>query len=117
MVAAGLVATAIDSPRSPLQEWLPDADLRRVLGGVAMGLTAIALIYSPWGKRSGAHMNPAVTLAFLALGKIKPRDAAFYSLAQFAGGLVGVMLVAGLFGDAFTAPPVSTRARCRDPAA
>jgi aquaporin Z len=107
MVAAGLVATALDSPRSPLQDWLPDPDLRRVLGGVAMGLTAIGLIYSPWGKRSGAHMNPAVTLAFLALGKIRPRDAAFYALAQFAGGLVGVMLVVGLLGDAFSAPPVS----------
>jgi aquaporin Z len=107
MVSAGLVATALDSPRSPLQEWLPNADLRRVIGGVLMGLTAIGLIYSPWGKRSGAHMNPAVTLAFLTLGKIRPRDAAFYALAQFAGGLVGVVLVAGLLGDAFAAPPVS----------
>jgi aquaporin Z len=107
MVSAGLVATALDSPRSPLREWIADADLRRVIGGVAMGLTAIGLIYSPWGKRSGAHMNPAVTLAFLKLGKIRARDALFYTLAQFAGGLVGVLLVAGLLGDAFAAPPVS----------
>jgi aquaporin Z len=107
MVSAGLVATALDSPRSPLHDWIANADLRRVIGGVAMGLTAIGLIYSPWGKRSGAHMNPAVTLAFLSLGKIRARDAAFYTLAQFAGGLIGVLLVAGLLGDAFAEPPVS----------
>ena len=55
--------------------------------GLAMGATAIALIYSPWGKRSGAHMNPAMTLTFLRLGKIEPpRRARSTSLAQFAGG-------------------------------
>jgi aquaporin Z len=107
MVSAGLVATALDSPGSPLHAWIGNPDLRRVIGGVAMGLTAIGLIYSPWGKRSGAHMNPAVTLAFLSLGKIRPRDAAGYVIAQFAGGLIGVLLVAGLLGDAFSSPPVS----------
>jgi aquaporin Z len=107
MVAAGVVATALDSPDSPLHAWIANADLRRVIAGIAMGFTAIGLIYSPWGKRSGAHMNPAVTLAFLHLRKIQPRDAAFYIGAQFAGGLIGVLLVAGLFGDAFANLPVS----------
>jgi aquaporin Z len=115
MVSAGLVATALDSPRSPLHDWIENADLRRGIGGIAMGLTAIGLIYSPWGKRSGAHMNPAVTLAFLSLGKIRPRDAAFYALAQFAGGLVGVLLVAGLLGDAFADMPVSYAATMPGP--
>jgi aquaporin Z len=39
-----------------------------------MGATVILLIYSPWGKQSGAHMNPAFT--FTRLGKVGPRDAA-----------------------------------------
>jgi aquaporin Z len=107
MVAAGVVATLLDSPASPLHSRIANADLRRVLAGIAMGLTAVGLIYSPWGKRSGAHMNPAVTLAFLHLRKIRPRDAACYIGAQFVGGLIGVLLVAGLFGEAFADMPVS----------
>ena len=71
-----------------------------------MGLTAVALIYSPWGRRSGAHMNPAVTLAFLALGKVRPRDAVGYLAAQFAGGTLGVLLCVALFGRALAAPEV-----------
>ncbi len=36
-----------------------------------MGGTAIAIVFSPFGKRSGAHFNPAVTLTFWRLGKVK----------------------------------------------
>src|SRR5271170_5115811 len=62
----------------------------RAAAGILMGLTAVALIYSPWGKRSGAHMNPAVTLAFLSLRRIAPWDGAFYIVAQCTGALLGV---------------------------
>jgi aquaporin Z len=77
---------------------IPDAFLRRVVMGLAMGLTAIGIIYSPWGQQSGAHINPSVTLTFWRLGKVKPWDAFFYILAQFAGGLAGVVLAATLIG-------------------
>lgn len=39
------------------------ASVQRALVGLAMGATAVALICSPWGKRSGAHMNPARSFA------------------------------------------------------
>ena len=41
--------------------------------GLAMGSTAALIIYSPWGQRSGAHMNPAVTLTFFRLYKSRSR--------------------------------------------
>jgi aquaporin Z len=107
MVSAGLVATLLGAPASPVHRALPDPMWRNAAGGIAMGLTAIALIHSGWGKRSGAHMNPAVTLAFLRLGKIQPWDAVFFGIAQVLGGIAGVLLVAALAGHAFTDPPVS----------
>jgi aquaporin Z len=102
MVSAATLATLIGAtagaPSSPLA--------RRALMGAGMGLTAIALIYSPWGRRSGGHMNPAVTLTFFRLGKVAGWDALFYVLAQAAGGVAGVLLAGAWLGAAFTAPPV-----------
>jgi aquaporin Z len=116
MVSAGLFATLLGSPASPVYQAVPNTLLRSVMGGVAMGLTAIALIHSPWGKRSGAHMNPAVTLTFLRLGKIRPWDALFFAIAQTVGGTLGVLLVAALLGAAFTASPVKYAATLPGPA-
>ena len=107
MISAGLVVSALEWPGSSLHPWIPDPDLRRVLVGIAMGLTAICLIHSPWGKRSGAHLNPAVTLTFWRLGKVRTPDALFYVLAQFAGGTAGVLICAALLGPVFRDPPVS----------
>jgi len=107
MISAGVFTCLFEYPGSPVHQALPNGDLRRFLIGVAMGATAIALIYSPWGKQSGAHMNPAVTLTFYRLGKIKRQDAIFYILFQCLGGLVGVYLVALLLGKMFTQPPVN----------
>jgi aquaporin Z len=115
MISAGAVATLLEYPGSPIHRAIADPTLRRVAGGLAMGVTAIALIYSPWGQRSGAHMNPAVTLTFLRLGKIHRRDAWAFILAQFAGGTLGVLLVAQVFGSAFTIPPVSYAATMPGP--
>lgn len=62
--------------------------------GLAMGLTAIGIIYSPWGKQSGAHINPSTTLTFFRLGKVATWDAIFYVASQFAGGVAGAVLAA-----------------------
>jgi aquaporin Z len=106
MIVAGLFSTLFGHPSSPIQQVLPNADLRRVVMGLVMGGTAIALIYSPWGKQSGAHMNPAVTLTFYRLGKVKPWDAAFYIIFQCLGGLTGIGFVSIVLQQLFTAPPI-----------
>ena len=107
MLSAAFFTMLLEHPGSPLRAALDGELLPRALIGLAMGLTAIALIYSPWGKRSGAHMNPAVTLTFLSLGKVARVDAWFYVLAQIVGALVGVLLASAIAGAAFTGPPVS----------
>ena len=79
---------------------------QNLLIGITMGCTAIALIYSPWGKRSGAHMNPSVTLAFFSLGRISAVNAAGYILFQFVGGWLGVLIASLFLGPAFSQSPV-----------
>jgi len=115
MISAGVFATVLGSPLSPLYSLIPSATVRTVLAGLAMGATAILLIHSPWGKRSGAHMNPAVTLTFLRLGKVAPWDALFFVIAQGVGGTLGVVVVAAMLGSPFTAPPVSYAATVPGP--
>lgn len=75
--------------------------------GLAMGATAVALIYSPWGRRSGAHMNPATTLAFWRLGRIEGRDVLGYIFGQFIGGVLGVGVAALLLSTLLSHPSVS----------
>jgi aquaporin Z len=93
MVSAAGFTTLFHHPTSPLSGVIESVTpfVQRIPMGLAMGLTAAAIIYSPLGTRSGAHMNPAVTLTFLRLGKIAGRDAAGYVLAQFAGGTLGIV--------------------------
>src|SRR5262245_15900348 len=98
MVSACAFGTLLGHPDSPVVRVLPDPVARRVLMGLAMGLTAIGLIYSPWGQRSGAHFNPATTLTFWRLGKLTKVDAAFYALFQLLGGIAGVWVAAAALG-------------------
>ena len=93
-------------PASPVVVGLPGALPRRAIMGLAMGLTLLANIYSPWGRRSGAQMNPAVTLTFFRLGRMPGRDAAGYVGAQFAGGVLGVLLAARLLRPWIADPAV-----------
>jgi aquaporin Z len=106
MLSACVFTVILQFPQSPVREAISPPMLRRALGGVAMGITAIALIYSPWGQRSGAHINPSVTLTFLRLGKIRAVDAAFYFLFQFAGAAIGVLVAAAALGARIADPAV-----------
>lgn len=107
MISAAAVTAAFEYPHSPLHDLFPNPNIRRILIGFAMGLTAIGLIYSPWGKRSGAHLNPAVTMTFFRLGKIKGGDVFGYVAAQFIGGTIGLWLAAQLLGLAIEHPAVN----------
>ena len=99
MISACAFTVLLFHPASPLARVVPDGILRRLLMGLAMGSTAISIIFSPFGKRSGAHFNPAVTLTFFRLGKIAAWDTAFYTVFQFAGGVAGVLIASLVLGN------------------
>jgi glycerol uptake facilitator protein len=67
--------------------------------GMLHALTLGVLVYA-LAASSGAHFNPAVTLAQLAIRQIRARDAAAYILFQLAGGALAGLLVLLLFHDA-----------------
>src|SRR5438477_5118604 len=102
MISACSFVIVLEHPSSIARHAIANSFVRRMLIGIAMGLTAIVLIYSPWGKQSGAHFNPSTTLTSFRLGKIEPWDAILYVLAQFVGGTAGVMLSAVIWGEAIT---------------
>jgi aquaporin Z len=106
MVSACLVTALLEHPASSVHPAIGDPTLRRALIGVAMGLTAVGIVYSPWGKQSGAHLNPAMTLTFWRLGKVASWDAAFYVVAQAVGAVMGVGLSAAVLGAAIAHPSV-----------
>jgi len=107
MVSACTFGTLFEHPSSPVRELISDPMLRRIPMGVAMGLTAIALIYSPIGQRSGAHLNPSTTLTFFRLGKVASVDALGYIAAQFVGGVLGVVVASLVLGMLVANPSVN----------
>lgn len=107
MVSACLFGVLLWHPDSPVSVALPDGLMRRALMGAAMGITAVAIIYSPWGKRSGAHINPAVTLVFWRLGKVRGADAVGYIASQFIGAAAGVLAALAMLGYRLEHPSVN----------
>jgi aquaporin Z len=90
MISACFFTVWLYDPASSLPHLVPSSALRRLWMGISMGGTAILIIRSPMGKRSGAHFNPAITLTYFRLGKIDKWDAGFYVLSQFVGAICGV---------------------------
>ncbi len=96
LTVSSLASVVFHHPDSALARALgPTAWVQRIGVGAALGLLITGMSSTPWGRRSGAHFNPAVTLGFWQLGYIGTADATWYALAQFAGALLAG---AGLFG-------------------
>ncbi len=100
LCVACLVATMLQHPASIVRQFVSSSLARRALMGMAMGATAIAMVMSPWGKRSGGHLNPAITFTFYRLRKLHHWDAWFYVVAQFSGAVIGVAAAKYVLGGA-----------------
>jgi aquaporin Z len=76
-----------------------------IMGAIVAGATFI-IIRSPFGRRSGAHFNPALTVAYFSLGRIHHWDAFSYVMAHFVGGIAGVFFAHRLLGANLSDFPV-----------
>jgi aquaporin Z len=92
MFFACAFSTLLQHPASPVRHLIASGMERRALYGVAIGVTVVAIVMTPWGKQSGGHFNPAMTFTFYRLGNMGFWDAMFYAVAQFAGAISGVAI-------------------------
>ena len=98
-----LVLGALSSVALVLGDRSPVADashsVRLLLTGMLVGVTVTLIVISPFGRLSGAHLNPAVTLAFRIVGRVSGHDVVGYLAAQFAGALAGALAFRLLWGS------------------
>jgi aquaporin Z len=69
-----------------------------VTTALAFGMVLTALAYA-FGSISGCHVNPAVTLGFMASGRMKVAEGIGYMVAQVAGALAGALVLWGIFAN------------------
>jgi len=86
LLAGGLSAVFLDfGPSSPVTPHLPSSSARLLLTGLLFAGTGSLVALSPIGRLSGAHLNPAITLAFWTQRKVHPHDVVGYVTAQLLG--------------------------------
>lgn len=93
MFSAGVFDILIDHPDLWIRQHLHSSLIRRFFIGLSMGLTTLGIIFSPFGKLSGAYINPSVTIVRYRLGEINLMDCVSYSISQFVGGAMGMCLM------------------------
>ena len=86
-VTGGALLSLTQPVLDPISRWM--------LISFAIGFGLIGVIYA-FGDISGAHFNPAVTIAFWVSGRFKGRDVVPYVVAQLLGGILGVAVIAGV---------------------
>ena len=76
---------------SPMARLLPNELVRTTLSALLFGTIGSAIAVSWIGKESGAHINPAVTMAFWLMRKLDLRAASGYIVAQLLGACAGAL--------------------------
>lgn len=85
----GFTAVAFfEAPQAPGRQAIASGGWRLVIIGACFGILAAIVAVSPVGKRSGAHLNPAVTFGFFLRKHTHASDLAGYALAQLVGALI-----------------------------
>jgi len=102
------LATVVGSGN--MAERLADGNVAIALLGNTIPTGAILVVLILYfGPISGAHVNPAVTLAFAIRKEIAMKDAGLYVLAQILGGIAGVVVAHIMFNNPLIDPSSTIR--------
>jgi aquaporin Z len=99
MMTIGISAIVLNFGTLIMRELIPSPAARLLLTGLLFAGGATLVVYSPVGRISGAHLNPAVSLAFLLDRKIKTADFVLFSLMQTAGSIAAAYLALVLWSE------------------
>jgi aquaporin Z len=98
MVFVGLSVVVLDfGAGSPIARVIPAVGTRLLITGMLFATTGSLFALTPLGRHSGAHLDPAVTLAFWITGHVETVDLAAYAVAQFAGASAGAALLSAVW--------------------
>jgi glycerol uptake facilitator-like aquaporin len=101
------VVTGIRWFVAPSSPFAPEGMDRAIAVVAALtGMVLLCLVVSPWGRRSGGHMNPAVSVALWLMGAFPGAAVVPYVLAQLAGSVAGTALAYLVWGGVVAQPPV-----------
>jgi aquaporin Z len=106
MLCICIFGTLLYSSASPISRLALPRAANAAMMGVCVAATTLLLIRSPFGRRSGAHFNPAISITYLWLGRMHRWDALSYVAAQFVGALTGVLVARQFLGHSLSAEPV-----------
>jgi len=97
--ALGTFALVFAGPGAIAVDAASDGAVGTVGIGLAFGLMVMAMIVT-LGHISGAHINPAITVAMAASGRLRMEKAAIYIVAQLAGASLAGLAIVAIVGDA-----------------
>ncbi len=99
VIFVGLSAVVFDMGKGlPMEQLIPDHSTRLLITGLIFAGSGSLVAISPLGKLSGAHLNPAVSLAFWVQGKMHNHDIGGYIIGQFLGAILGAALLIAVWG-------------------
>lgn len=84
---------------SPIIKIIPHVGVRLLLTAAIFAGVGSLVAISPFGQRSGAHINPSVSLGFWILGRMHRHDLFAYILAQVLGAVLGTIAFYAVWGD------------------
>jgi aquaporin Z len=99
MIFIGISAIVLNFGTLLMRESIPSYSLRLLFTGILFAGGATMVVYSPVGRVSGAHMNPAVTLAFFLEKKIGIVELLLFSFMQILGSTIASFLVLLIWSD------------------